>query len=91
MKIRNLGGRPSKLTTSVALRLVTRLGEGNSYEEAAKAAGVGVATVYRWLAFGRAGHLRFAELAEAIEMARTAASTTNALGNVTLALLKMGL
>ena len=91
MRISNLGGRPSKLTTSVALRLVTQLGRGDSYEEAAKKAGVGVATVYRWIALGRLGDRRFAELAEAVEMARFAASGAKAFGNVTLALLKMGL
>ena len=90
MRTRNLGGRPSKLTTSVALRLVTQLGRGDSYQEAAKVAGVGVATVYRWLALGRAGDSRFADLAEAVEMARFAASGTKAFGNITLALLKMG-
>lgn len=91
MRRRNLGGRPFKLTTSVALRLVTQIGRGDSYEEAARAAGVGVSSVYRWLALGRSGNCRFAELAEAVEMARFAASGTKAFGNVTLALLKMGL
>src|SRR5208283_4977871 len=50
---RNPGGRPSKFTTPAALAVVAELCRGGSLEAAARSAGVGLSTVYRWLAPGR--------------------------------------
>ena len=79
MKEANRGGRPSKLTPSVVLRLVTMIYQGKSIEEAAWTAGVGQSTVYRWAALGRNGDPRFDGLAEAVREARSAAGSSKAL------------
>ena len=62
-KKRNRGGRPSRLTIGVAIRLGQALGAGQSLEVAADSAGVGKSSVYRWAARGRGGDPRFATLA----------------------------
>ena len=49
------GGRPSKFTAANALAIVAEVTAGVPRDEAARAAGVGPSTVYRWLAKGRAG------------------------------------
>jgi transposase len=54
---RNPGGRPSKFTTLAALAVVAELCRGGSLEAAAKSAGIGVSTLYRWLERGRRGDL----------------------------------
>lgn len=41
-------GRPSKLTAEVALAIVESVGDGSTVEDAARAAGVDRATVFRW-------------------------------------------
>jgi hypothetical protein len=47
-KQRNRGGRPTRLTVRAALRLGFELGRGQNLETAAREAGVGVSTAYRW-------------------------------------------
>ena len=64
-KPRNRGGRPSKFTTETAVKLAVSLARGARVERAARDAGVGVATAYRWLALSRAGDPRYAALADA--------------------------
>ena len=49
-------GRPSKFTVPTAMAIVADLGEGRTPREAAARAGVGLATLHRWLVMGRAGH-----------------------------------
>ncbi len=68
------GGRPSKFTPTTGLRLVAALGDGQSLHDAARAAGVGKATVYRWMDRGRRGDPGFEALAAAVEVARRGAS-----------------
>jgi len=72
---RNLGGRPSKFTTPAALAVVAELARGGSLEAAAKSAGVGLSTLYRWLELGRRGDPRFAPLAEAVAQSSAAGKT----------------
>lgn len=67
-------GRPSKLTPKTHTALVTALTSGCYRETAAKVAGIGVSTLYRWLEQGEADieHNRttpYRELREAIEKA----------------------
>ena len=57
---RDRGGRPSKFTTGTALAIVADIAGGTPREEAARSAGVGVSTFYRWLQKGRAGDPRYA-------------------------------
>ena len=71
MTPRNRGGRPSKFTTTTALRLVAAIAQSDTIEQAAESADVGASTVYRWVALGRKGDPRFEALAEAIEEAVT--------------------
>src|SRR5208337_3037925 len=63
---RNPGGRPSKFTTPAALAVVAELCRGGSLEAAARSAGVGLSTVYRWLALGRRGDPRFSPMVGAV-------------------------
>jgi len=72
---RNAGGRPSKFTTPDALAVVAELARGGSLEAAAKSAGVGLSTVYRWLDHGRRGDPRFTPLAVAVPAATSAGKT----------------
>ena len=72
---RNPGGRPSKFTTPAALAVVTALCQGESLEAAAKSAGIGVSTLYRWLERGRRGDPRFSPLAEAVAQSSAAGKT----------------
>jgi hypothetical protein len=67
---RRRGGRPSRLTVAVALDLVRHVGRGEPLEDAARRAGIGASTLWRWLAAGRAGDSRFSALVEAIDRAR---------------------
>src|SRR5262245_40092198 len=62
---RNPGGRPCKMSTSPALAVVSALCQGQSLDEAARSAGVGPSTLYRWLAAGRRGDPRYSALVEA--------------------------
>jgi transposase-like protein len=70
MKQRNRGGRPCKLTMTAALRIVSMISQANSIAAAARSAGVGPSTVYRWVALGRKGDPRFEALAEAVQEVR---------------------
>jgi transposase len=72
---RNLGGRPSKFTTAVVLAVVTALFQGESLEAAAKSAGVGLSTVYRWLDHGRRGGPRFSPMVGAVAQSSAAGKT----------------
>jgi transposase-like protein len=95
------GGRPSKLTTALALSLVAGAHRGDSLDEIARAVGIGPATLYRWLALGRGGDPTYKALADAIrearsaladcvQKAREAARAEGALAAVGYALLKRG-
>jgi hypothetical protein len=64
---------------------------GEPFEAAAKAAGIGQSTLYRWLAKARAGDPRFGPLADVISQARHAGQTEAAFSGLSLALLKAGL
>jgi DNA-binding phage protein len=59
----NRGGRPSKFTIDTAVALAAALGRGQSIEAAAATAGIGISSIYRWVALGRSGDPRFATLA----------------------------
>jgi hypothetical protein len=66
-RTKNRGGRPCRLTTETALRLGAAIGQRHSITQAARTAGVGTSSVYRWLALGRAGDARFSALARLAE------------------------
>ncbi len=87
---RDRGGRPSKFTTPAALAIVAAVGDGKSFDEAARSAGVGSTTLYRWLALGRAGDRRFADLAGAIGQARAGEVYSRMVAAFGLKLLKRG-
>jgi transposase len=61
---RSKGGRPSKLTVTVALALVDAVRGGLSLEGAARVAGIGPTTLGRWLRAGREGDPRYLPLVE---------------------------
>jgi len=72
---RNPGGRPSKFTSTVVLAVVTALCQGESLEAAAKSAGIGVSTLYRWLERGRRGDPRFSPMVRAVAQSSAAGKT----------------
>ncbi len=69
------GGRPSKFTTPTALAVVAELCRGESLEAAAKSAGVGLSTLYRWLERGRRGDPRFSPMVGAVAQSSAAGKT----------------
>jgi hypothetical protein len=75
--IASVGGRPSKLTTTAALRIVSAILDGKTKDRAARAAGVGASTLYRWEATGRAGREPFAAFVEAVRRAEDVADQAN--------------
>lgn len=81
---RRVGGRPSKFTAEAALAIVADVAGGRSRDEAARAAGVGPSTLYRWLQRGRAGDPRFASLARAIWGAENGAKFGEVLARMAL-------
>ena len=78
------GGRPSKFTPATVLAIVADIASGLSRERAAREAGVGASTLYRWLHNGRAGDPRFTPLVDAVRGAEEGAACT-------LVLLKLAL
>jgi hypothetical protein len=62
--------RPCKMSVPLALRLAVALHAGLPVPEAARAAGLGRTTLYRWLAAGRRGDPRFRDLADAVALLR---------------------
>jgi transposase-like protein len=68
-KPKNKGGRPSKWTIPVAVELVTAMKRGTSFQRAARDAGIGKSTLYRWVAQAQAGDPRFAIMAPLIRPA----------------------
>jgi len=87
---RNPGGRPSKFTTPAALAVVTALCQGESLEAAARVAGIGISTLYRWLELGRRGDPRFSPLAAAVPAATSAGRTRLSFGEFRAILNVMG-
>jgi hypothetical protein len=62
-KPKNRGGRPAKWNTETAFRLGLALqGRFTTPAEAARKAGIGKSTLFRWLRLGQAGDKRFAPL-----------------------------
>ncbi len=71
-------GRPTKLTPEVQARVVTAISGGNTRETAASYAGIRRATLFEWLARGRAARSGlFRDFADAIEKAEADASVTS--------------
>jgi transposase-like protein len=87
---RNPASRPSKFTTPTALAVVAELCRGGSLEAAAKSAGIGVSTLYRWLELGRRGDPRFSPLATAVPAATAAGRTRLSIGKFRAILNVMG-
>jgi hypothetical protein len=66
--------RPTKLTPSVAERIVTAIRAGNYAEQAASAAGISPATYYRWMKAGeKAPHGHKRDFYEAVKSAEAEA------------------
>ena len=78
----NRGGRPCKFTTPALVALTAALIAGDPFEAAAKAAGIGQSTLYRWLARARAGDPRFGPLADVIREARRAGEINEGFGDL---------
>ena len=68
-KQRNPGGRPPKFNVSTVLAIVAAVGQGKPRDEAAKGAGVGASTLYRWVQSGKAGDPAFVPLVDALRQA----------------------
>ena len=66
MKQKHAGGRPSKLTDALQTQIVADVKAGNYAEIAAKRAGIGEKTFYRWMAWGEQSRPRYAEFRQAI-------------------------
>lgn len=73
----NSGGRPARFSIGTAVPFAVSLARGGSVEDAAKVAGVGAATAFRWLALARAGDPRFAVLADLARKPRRRKRTTS--------------
>jgi hypothetical protein len=69
-KPRNKGGRPSKLTTAMIVKLTTALLERRSLEFAAKECGIGTSTLHRWMQRARAGGARFGPVDKLVKEAK---------------------
>src|SRR5262249_40761157 len=69
-KRRNRGGRPSRLTIEMVVKLTTALLERRSLEFAARECGIGVSTLYRWMARARAGDARFGPVDKLVKEAK---------------------
>jgi hypothetical protein len=87
-KPKNRGGRPSKFTTPAVVAIAVALGDGAPLDGAAKAAGIGVSTLYRWLNRARSGDLRYGPLADLVSQARWARQTESAFDSLGSMLLK---
>ena len=61
-KIKPKGGRPSKWTPEIALRLGGAFKNAYSVGDAARKAGIGKSTLHRWRRAALAGDARFAAL-----------------------------
>jgi hypothetical protein len=68
----NRDGRPSKFTPAAVAALIGALYAGESFEAAARAAGIGPSTLYRWMALARGGDPRFGPLAGVVNRGRRA-------------------
>jgi hypothetical protein len=64
-------GRPLSIDLVIAFKLGTALGRGWSFERSAEYADIGIATLYRYLAAGRAGDEGFEDLVQAIDALRS--------------------
>jgi transposase len=72
-------GRPSKLTPETQDRIVQAIQAGNYVEIAAQYAGIGKATLYRWLEMAEDPNsdTKYREFRDAVESARSAAEIRN--------------
>ena len=70
-KPKNKGGRPVKWNTDTAFALGLALrGRFVNPAQAAREAGIGKSTLFRWLRLGQSGDKRFATLAARVEALR---------------------
>lgn len=67
------------MTTSTALVLVSALCRGENLEAAARSAGVGPSTVYRWLSLANKGDSRYAALVDAVRQSKAAGNAVRSL------------
>jgi hypothetical protein len=66
---KSTGGRPAKLSLPAVLGVIAGVRRGLSYEDAAREAGVGRSTAFRWLKDARAGEPSLAGFVEALAQA----------------------
>jgi hypothetical protein len=83
-------GRPCKFSTAVLVALTAALLAGEPFEAAARAAGIGASTLYRWQAKARAGDARFGPLAALVREARRTGCERAALANLSLTIFQHG-
>ena len=60
-------GRPTKLSDERQAQIVADVRAGNYAEVAAKRAGIGETTFYRWMRWGEAGRVRYRQFRQAIQ------------------------
>ncbi len=89
-KALNRGGRPSKFTTAAVVRITSRLLDGETLDAAARAAGVGPSTLYRWMAQAKAGDPRFGPINAVVRQTKHAKQLGAALGFFLPKLIKAG-
>ncbi|MFO0957421.1 MAG: helix-turn-helix domain-containing protein [Isosphaeraceae bacterium] len=80
--------RPTKINLERVLRLFAALAEGDTIAEAARAAGIGPATAYRWRAKGKAGDPRYEPIARVFGAAAEARQNAKVVGFVALPLIR---
>ena len=86
----NRGGRPSKFTTAAVVKITSELLDGETFEAAARAAGVGPSTLYRRMAKAKAGDSRFGPMNDVVEQAKHARELDAAFGYFLPKLFKAG-
>ena len=84
------GGRPSKFTTAAVVKITSELLDGETFEAAARAAGVGPSTLYRWMAKAKVGDPRFGPINDVVKQAEHARDLDSAFGYFLPKLLKAG-
>src|SRR5262245_30388489 len=89
-KSRNRGRRPSKFTTPTLVVIAASLRAGRSLDESARPAGIGPASLFRWMAKARGGEPRFGPLEEIFRQARESGQDWTAFDQLSLALCKAG-
>ena len=69
--------RPTKLTPDIQAKIINAISLGMTRELTAKFAGIGLPTLYGWLAMGRAGKAPYSKFADAVHEAEAKGALMN--------------